>query len=645
VEALVGLLVLLLAAAPVVLVVLLVVAYIRSRRIGELLVRVERLERRLQLRHEARRPVVEIAEEVLPVESVVLQQPSPRPEPPPRPPEPPRPSSWFPEPLSDPPSEGAGIEKWIGNQLGWLAVVLFVFAVAFFLKYAFDNDWIGELGRVCIGLVIGAALCIAGLGFHRKGGKVLRDTCTAAGVATLYLSTYATFGFYSLLTREEGGAFLAVLMALAALLALAYDSPAVALLALVGGLLTPLLLASQQDQYVSLFVYLSCLAAAAVGLALLRPWPAVRMVALLGVQGLYWAWYAGNYHPEKQTSALVFLVAIFGLFLVSNLLTARRRRANGEDHALIVLNPFLFFIAAYRLLDADYHLWMGTLAVGVALVCAAGAALVARWREEDSLQRFLWAATGLAFLAAAVPLQVGAMEIGVVWVAPCWAALGLALWWFGLRIESRPYRVFGAILLVGAVFRLLTVEEFFVRQGPFVPVFNAYTTAGALTAAAVLGAAFAARRFAARLEEGDWAVRYGAGLTGVALVWLLLSREVYDFCTLVLVPGASFGSPQWPPPGERLAQTALSAAWTAYAALLLWIGFFLNHALTRWAALAVFAVTVAKVFLYDLNGLDGLFRILAFLILSVVLAAAAWGYQKFQMYFHLAPEKSPERLD
>jgi uncharacterized membrane protein len=625
---------LLLTAAPVVLVVLLLVAYSRSKRIGELLERVERLERRLTRLDEARRPIIEVVEEVLAVESVMRPQPPPPSELTPRPSL--RRLEPFPEP---PPPEAAVIEKWIGNRLGWLAVVLFIFAAAFFLKYAFDNNWIGELGRVVIGEVIGAALCLAGLGFHRRRERVLSEICTAAGVATLYLSTYATFGFYSLLTREEGGAFLAAIIALAALLAAAYDSLAVALLALVGGLLTPELLASEHDQYISLFIYLSCLAAGAVGLVQLRPWPAIRVVALLGVQGLYWGWHSEFYNPVKRPAALVFLVVIFGLFLASSLLAAWRRRGNGEDASLIVLNPFLFFMAAYSLLDTDYHLWMGALAVGVALVCAAGAAFVARWRADDSLQRLFWVATALALLAAAVPLQVGAMEIGIVWVAPCWAAMGLAFWWFGLRVQSRPYRIFGAILLVGAVLRVMTAAEFYVRGVPFVAVFNAYTMAGALTAAAVFGAAFVARHFAARLEEGDLAVRYGAGLVGVALVWILLSREVYDFCTLVLVPNAANGPRQWPAPGERLAQTALSVAWTAYAALLLWIGFFLNHALTRWAALFVFAVTVAKVFLYDLSGLDGLFRILAFLILSVVLAAAAWGYQKFQAYLHVGPEE------
>ncbi len=635
-EALLFLVGLILAALPVVLVVLLVTAYVRSRRIGELLERVERLERRLRRLENRAAPALEVVEEAVPVAAAERVRSVPLP--PAERATPPRPQP----PRTHPASPSGNLEWWIGRRLGWLAVILFVFAAAFFLKYAFDNNWIGELGRVAIGAVIGAGLCLAGLRCHLKQSRILGEICTAAGVATLYLSTYAAFGFYSLLTRQEGGAFLAVLMALAALLAMAYNSPAVALLALAGGLLTPVLLVSEQDQYISLFLYLAVLAAAAVGLAWLRPrWPALRTVALLGVYGLYWAWFSGNYHPEKQTAALVFLVFVFGLFLASGLLAAWRRRGGWEDLLVAAINPFLFFAAAYRLLDEDFHQWMGALAVLIALVCTAAAVVVARWREDDPLQRFAWVAAGLAFLAIAVPLQVGSMKVGVAWVAPCWAVEGLALWWFGLRVGSRPARVFGVVLLVGAVVRLLTAEGLYTHHGPFIPVFNAYTLSGALTAAAVLGAAFAARRFAAKLEEGDVVVRYAAGLVGAALVWLLLSREVYDFCTLVLVPASPFGPAHWPPPGERLAQTALSAAWTAYAALLLWIGFRLDHALTRWAALAVFAVTVAKVFLYDLSGLDGLFRILAFLILSVVLAAAAWGYQKFQAYRRAAAPEDP----
>ncbi len=473
------------------------------------------------------------------------------------------------------PSDANIIEWWIGNRIGWLAVVVFVFAAAFFLKYAFDNNWINEWGRVCIGLAVGAALCVGGFAFHRKGGRALRDVCTAAGVATLYLSAYSTFGFFNppLLTPDHGGAHLNVALAMATVLAVAYDSAPIALLdSGFGGLLTPLLLASPVDRYVSFFFYLSCLAAAEVVVTLYRPWPAVRTVALLGVQALYWLWFASAYQPEKRPAAFLFIAVIYALFFGHALLRARRRRATGEDLALVVLNPALFFAAAYSLLGADYHLLCGALALGVALACAGGAAFVVRRRADDPPLRFLWIAVGLVFLAIAIPVQIGLMEIGLVWIAPCWALMGLALWWHGLRVvrvASGSYRICGVLLLVGALFRLLTVEDFFVAPGRFIPVLNAYTVAGALTAACFIGVAFLARRYADRLEEQERGVGYGAGLLCAALLWLLLSREVYDFCTQVLYPSADpWGSMQ----GQRAAQTAFPVAWVAMGLALWFLG-------------------------------------------------------------------------
>src|SRR5262245_47242541 len=47
--------------------------------------------------------------------------------------------------------DAAQLESLIGRRLiGWVSICLILFAAAFFLKYAFDNRWIGELGRVAI---------------------------------------------------------------------------------------------------------------------------------------------------------------------------------------------------------------------------------------------------------------------------------------------------------------------------------------------------------------------------------------------------------------------------------------------------------------------------------------------------------------
>ena len=71
------------------------------------------------------------------------------------------------------PRNSEQIESIIGRRaVGWAAVCLILFAAAFFLKYAFDNRWIGELGRVAVGVAAGVSMTVFGFKYHRRGWRV-----------------------------------------------------------------------------------------------------------------------------------------------------------------------------------------------------------------------------------------------------------------------------------------------------------------------------------------------------------------------------------------------------------------------------------------------------------------------------------------
>ena len=109
------------------------------------------------------------------------------------------------------------IESIIGRRwLGWAAVCLILFAAAFFLKYAFDNRWIGELGRVAIGVAAGVSMTVFGFRYHQRGWRVFSQILTGGGIVLLYLSAYAAFGYYHLATQKAAFAYLAILVAEAA---------------------------------------------------------------------------------------------------------------------------------------------------------------------------------------------------------------------------------------------------------------------------------------------------------------------------------------------------------------------------------------------------------------------------------------------
>jgi uncharacterized membrane protein len=76
---------------------------------------------------------------------------------------------------------------------------------------------------------------------------------------------------------------------------------------------------------------------------------------------------------------------------------------------------------------------------------------------------------------------------------------------------------------------------------------------------------------------------------------------------------------------------ALSALWGFYAMAVLAIGFARRIPPLRWTALVIFALTIGKVFLFDMAGLKEFYRILAFFIVAILLGVAGWAYQRIQV--------------
>ena len=73
-------------------------------------------------------------------------------------------------------------------------------------------------------------------------------------------------------------------------------------------------------------------------------------------------------------------------------------------------------------------------------------------------------------------------------------------------------------------------------------------------------------------------------------------------------------------PGRR---SGSSSAWRCSL-----VGFFLRSQPVRYCSAAVVAITIVKVFLFDMAGLTGVFRALSFIGLGVVLVGIGLLYQR-----------------
>src|SRR5438309_8462097 len=166
-----------------------------------------------------------------------------------------------------------GLESRIGshwlNRIGIAAVLI---GVSYFLKFAFDNNWIGPAGRVSVGLLAGIAVVVWSERFRSHGYKVFSYSLKAVGIGVLYLSLWAAFHVYALI--PSGVAFVAMLAVTASTAALAVTQNAeiLAAFALTGGFSTPLLLSTGQNRELQLFSYLAVLDVATVVMVAVKPW-------------------------------------------------------------------------------------------------------------------------------------------------------------------------------------------------------------------------------------------------------------------------------------------------------------------------------------------------------------------------------------
>jgi uncharacterized membrane protein len=307
---------------------------------------------------------------------------------------------------------------------GALAFVVFL---GLFVKYAWENNWVGPTGRVLLGAATSVALVAAGLRMLGREYRPLGQGLAGAGLAGLYVSAFGAHGFYDLVSREAAGVLMAAITVNAVLLAARLDARLFAALAWIGGYLTPVLLSTGEDKALALYLYLLLLDLGALALDHRKPWPETVPLAMAGTFLLYAGWYEQFFRAERFAVGALGVVVFTAVFALG---AARKERPVALGASLLAGALGVTALAA----KADRPEWL--LVFSLAL---AGAAL----RLGGAFRAALAPVAGVA---AALPLLVWAANhyradsfaLAATWVA------GAALL-FVLAADSPPGHAPGAV--------------------------------------------------------------------------------------------------------------------------------------------------------------------------------------------------------
>jgi uncharacterized membrane protein len=721
----------------------LVVALLLHRRLNRLDVeglraQVGDLERQLAA---VRRDLAKTGEPAAPTETAAPPRPSPAPAPVPAPVRPVPPPTVVPTRAPEKGTVPVSLEQRIGARWAtWIGVLAIVTSVGLLLRWSFERGLIGPGARVITGVVSGLVLLASGLVLRRRDDlPYLAPGLSGGGLAILYLSVWAAHQVYGFLGSTAAfGALVAVTLAGIAV-SLAASSQATAVLAVLCGLATPVLVSTDRPDERTLLVYLFVLGALVLGVARRRSWPALTRLAWLGSILLYIPILVRQPGAEAPWTRLALGTLLFALYLAVPIARAwvERSPADGLDLALVVGNAMAYCAFAYVTLEWWRPSLQGPWAIAAALLYVAVGEAYRRRVPGDLPTALVHHGAAVVLAGLAIPLVLDG-----AWVTVGWMLEGLVLLALAPRVATGTTAFWGGLLAVAAAVARLAFLDPYVdpgRAAVWNPVFASDLAVAALLVLAgrivsrmepdgfglpLSGAALrGVLRFAAtgslalllwREPTGSWPalllvllflavgalaratrdpalvvalpllalltaarvfledsglawsaaerfvnvpslLRVGACVAMLGVGWMLRRGDATEMEARARVALAALGgvgllgalSAAWIEPlrwaaghareaGDtetasaltRRIQTGLSILWTLYAAATLTIGFVRREELLRWAALALFGFVVAKVFLVDLSDLPGIYRVVSFLVLGLVLLGVSYFYQR-----------------
>lgn len=323
------------------------------------------------------------------------------PVPPRRPPTAPPPSPPPPPPAREP----FDWESLVGVKLfSGIAGIALLLAAVFFLRYSVQQGWLQPPVRVAIGLIVAIGLLIACELKAARRYPATANALDASAIAILFATFFSAHALWHLIPASVAFALLALVTAVAVALSIRRESLFIAVLGLLGGFATPVLLSTGENRPVPLFAYLFLLNVGLAWVSYRQVWPVLSWLTVILTAIYQWGWVI-KFLTAGQLSLAMGIFLLFPLVTIAALVlgsrdespAARVASASFERTALIASALPLFF-AVYLAVVPAYagHPW---LLLAFLCVLDAGLLAVSIARRQDLLAAAAAVATLLVMAA------------------------------------------------------------------------------------------------------------------------------------------------------------------------------------------------------------------------------------------------------
>jgi uncharacterized membrane protein len=340
------------------------------------------------------------------------------------------------------------LEKFIGENLAnKIGIGILVIGIGFFVKYAIDQDWINEIGRVFIGIVAGGIL----LGVAHRMRKTLEafsSVLVGGGIAVLYLTITIAFQEYHIFNQAMAFIIMVGITGFAVLFSIGYDRRELAVLAILGGFGSPFMVSTGSGNYTVLFSYILILDVGMLVLAYYKKWNIVNIVAYAFTVILFGGWLSTQFDGTNARMiagaigfSTTFYLTFFAMTIINNL--RERVKFGPVEFGMLLSNTFFYFGAGMIALDdssvADFR---GLFTVVLAVFNFGFAWMLYRNGRVDKNLVFLLIGLVLTFISLAAPIQLHGNYITLFW-----AAEAVLLLWLSQKSGIRLMKLTSVVVM------------------------------------------------------------------------------------------------------------------------------------------------------------------------------------------------------
>ncbi|MEN6348948.1 MAG: DUF2339 domain-containing protein [Syntrophomonas sp.] len=488
-------------------------------------------------------------------------------------------------------------ENFIGGKLlNRAGALIVIFAVAYFLKWSFDNNIIGELGRCVLGLLSGVALMAAGQIYQRQALTVFAQGLTGAGIAIIYLSSYAAVNYYHLISPYLAFSLMFITAISSGILSAIENMPGSAVMATVGGFLVPFLMGSHSGQILPLLSYILILDMGILFLAYYRRWYFLDVLALLGTAlisviayNMDWRIWIGQAFVSSYLILFIVVAAIYNA------------RTRSEHLGLLLLNTAFFTLMSFINLFEKMNDWLGLICVCLAAVYLAVCLI---FSNKNRLTPFFKKA--LLLIALFFALLTAPLQLNEVYCQMAWLAVAAVLLYFSWLLRNKVSYSIALLVIMGTCLSVFSIYG----QPYQVPLFNKATLILSLCVLDWSGALYINQKyFPGRIIVNNMLSLLIAG-TLFYLLHFDINNAIYYYQT------------------NRSLVFLIPVSWALLSSLLLFWGVRRNNKKMRLYSLLLFGVVILRTLFYDLQQLDIVFKILVLLAVGVISLAVSFFYQK-----------------